>query len=309
MDCWWCMFLHRNLLDNSSLSLFEMVLYSDKHLLFSSRIPMTQHVKINSFDHWPALEGDNISTQAIKDRIVDMPQKMLLATHELEDYDKLLFMSQSVQMVIGGLKPATSLVFHKSLINLYRDQGLVTSFDITRLSAILFDYFSLRLSECPSRDADQIQVYIYNPLAVVALTQRTPQLAPYDELDDIHEWVMRCQGQGLHRDFILGLLFGLPISAVKQYVQYMGSEVCRYDGRQLISSYGESYYVWGEELKRDVKIREMLKEKFFTLLASHNLYRDLYDELTITAQPFRALSRELFEKNIYSLKISRDLYQ
>lgn len=268
----------------------------------------SQPTRTQAFDQWIMLDDDNISTDIIKQRVIDLPQKMLLATHGLGDYYKLFFMSQTVQMVLGGLKPATSISIDVSLFQSYQNAGLVGQFDLDTLNHILFEFFSLRVTEASLGDSSIIRFYIYNPEAVAHVTSRVAVLYPYNVNDNIHTWISQCVEMGLSRDFVLGLVFGYPISSVKQYSKYMAGDYCRFDGRQLISSYGEQYYVWGSELKRDVKIREQVKDSFFTGLASQELYRDLQKELSEVAEPFRAISKDAFEQTIYSLKISRDLY-
>jgi len=270
---------------------------------------LPQPTRTQAFDQWVMLDDDNISTDIIKQRVVDLPQKMLLATHELEDYYKLFFMSQTVQMVLGGLKPATSITIDNTLLKSYQNAGLLTTFSTEKLQQVFFEYFSLRVTDASLGDPSLTRFYIYNPEAVAQVTSRVSALYPYDHNENIHTWVSQCVNIGISRDFVLGLIFGYPVSAVKQYSKYMAGDFCRYEGRNLISSYGETYYVWGEELKRDVVIREELKEKFFTSLASQDLYRQLQNELSEVAIPFREISKDSFEQTIYSLKISRDLYE
>ncbi len=260
-----------------------------------------------AFDRWQLLDDDNLHLDEVKIRFFDMPQKLLLATHELDDYYKLFFLSQSILMVIGGLKPATSLSLDCSLLREYEEHRLLDTFSLKPLATTLFDYFSVSVAEKLYMTDNRIEFYVFNPTILEALHLRYPQLCPYTG-GNINRWIQSCIDAGVHRDMVLGLLFGFPISSVKQFIQYNTDSSCRIDERHRISSYGESYYVWGKELKRDVRIREHIKETFFTHLALNELYLQLARELHVTAEPFRMVSKDSFAHTVYSLKIAKDIY-
>lgn len=253
------------------------------------------------FNRWELLADDNLNLNEIKIRFFDLSSKILLAVGELPDYHKLFFLSQNIQMVIGALKPVTSITIDRGLIGEYVGSGLLDDFTMDEFARVLFEYFDVKLTErMPPLSQTTHEYYIYNPSLLQDMSLKYPTLIPY-EGQSINTWIEQNVAQGIDLDYVHGLMYGFPISSVKQFVKYQQGESCRLEGRTRISSYGEAYYVWGEEEKRDVIVREAIKEVFFTHLAQNTLYLQLIKELNQIAKPFRSLSRSNFERQIANL--------
>jgi len=258
-------------------------------------------LKDEIFNRWELLADDNLNLNEIKIRFFDLSSKLLLAVGELPDYYKLFFLSQNIQMVIGALKPVTNITIDRGLIGEYVGAGLIDDYAMDDFSRVLFEYFDVKLTErMPPLAQTTHEYYIYNPSLLKSMSLKYPSLLPY-EGQSINVWIEQNLAHGLELDYIHGLMYGFPISAVKQFVKYQQGESCRLEGRQRVSSYGEAYYVWGDEHKRDVMVREAIKEVFFAHLAQNTLYLQLIKELNVIAKPFRALSRSNFERQIANL--------
>ena len=91
-------------------------------------------------------------------------------------------------MVIGGLKPATSLSLDLSLLKEYEERGLLDAFSLTPLATVLFDHFSVSVAEKLHMTDNRIEFYVFNPQIVRALHTRYPKLLPYDG-GNIHRWI------------------------------------------------------------------------------------------------------------------------
>lgn len=249
------------------------------------------------FDQWHADAGDNLDVELIKERSLNFPEKMSEAVSQLEPYFQILLLSQNIQMVMGGLKPATSISIDKNLIAEYQRAGLVGKVDFSVMHRVLYEVFGLRLTEkLDGFDADRQDYFIYNPQLMGQISGKFARLAPYGG-SDLNSWIRQCE-KSAPLDYIYGLLYGYPVSAVKQFVKYQTGEDCRVSGRRIINSYGEAFVTWGVSNKRDVMIRERIKEAFFTYLADQHLYINLSRMLQLQAQDYRRVSHTNFEKMI-----------
>lgn len=259
----------------------------------------------SSFDQWLLLEDDNLFIDEIKMREKYFVSNFVTLAHRIDTYFSLYLLSQSIQLVMGGLKPVTSFSVEKKLYNFYRDHQLVDVFYDKKFSSLLFNLFEVKL-EIKREDDERIEYYLYNPRLVSQLHLKHPKLLPFTQTS-ITEYIRDSFYAHIPLHLVYGLLFGIPISAVKQYSQYMNFDQCRIDKRRLVSSYGEGYYVWGDEEKRDVMIREKYKEIFFLRLSSSPEYRTIISQLHAKAQKFRDLSQQLFEDSVYQLKIAKEI--
>lgn len=248
-------------------------------------------------DQWQVDPTDNLDVKSIKDRFLNLPEKMTEAVNVLEPYFRVWLLSQTIQMVIGGLKPATSISIDRSLIVEYKRAGLIKEFDFSHMHKVLYEKFGLRVTEkLDGFDPDKLDYFIYNPELLQKVTAKFDRLMPYDG-GDINVWIKDCQLLD-QSDYINGFLYGYPVSAIKQFTKYQTNLNCRLDGRKIINTFGEAYVVWGNEEKRDVMIHERVKEAFFTHLANQDSYMNLVRTLQVLAQDYRRVSQYSFEKMI-----------
>jgi hypothetical protein len=255
------------------------------------------HIK-EVFDHWRSLDNDNLYLPEVKSRFFGLPEKMYIAARELDEYAKLLFLSQTVQMVLGGLRPATKWEVDTRLLAEYEKQGLIQTFDVETLARVYFEFFDIRVVLV--KDDSVKKLYMYNPKLVERLHFLYEGITPYAD-QNIKLWIDENLSQGISKTVMKGLLYGVPVSSVKQYDTSMQSGSCRSYERHVVTSYGESYVVWGA-YARDVRVREEQKDTFFRYLSDNELYRDFINELHHRAQPFRSLSMHSFLNIASSVK-------
>jgi hypothetical protein len=253
-----------------------------------------------TFKSWDLKSDDNLDVNEIALRFFDYPEKLLNVAGIIDEYSSIFLLSQQIQMVIGGLKPLTTIDLNMELIDLYKQNNLAFEFDMSKLSAALFEYFSVRVEMAPQTHGENIvRYYISNPSCIAKLYKKYDKVNKFND-ESIADWIDRQRDSGYKNDFIWGILSGYPISAIKQFCKYTNGDVCRLEGRKRIVSYGEAYYVWGKELKRDVMIRETFKEMFFTRLAQNNVYIQLMKDLNTRAEPYRVVSKKHFEQQLFN---------
>ncbi|MCC6639368.1 hypothetical protein IT409_02315 [Candidatus Falkowbacteria bacterium] len=259
----------------------------------------------SSFDQWLLAADDNLYVDEIKRREAFFIPKFLELVSSVDSYHQLILLSQSLQMVLGGLKPVTSFVVDKKLYSLYKSKGMVGYFDMKSLAVLLFELFDVRLEQ-KKETSLQYEYYVYNPRLIAQLQKKHPKILRYND-EMLSTYIANSLHAGVNQILLMGLLFGIPMSAVKQYSKYMTHTACRLNDRLLVSSYGEGYYVWGQAYKRDVIVREKYKELFFMKLASSPQYRQCISTLNHVASPYRELSRKMFEYSLYMNQIQHDL--
>lgn len=251
------------------------------------------------FRQWQVLPEDNLESPEVRMRFFGLAEKLVKITNRIDRYYRILFLSQCLQMVLGGLKPMTVLSFDKGLLREYQKAELLDEFDVTALNGYLYEYFGLRITEKIIDRTDGADDYfVYNPALIQKISQKYfPDYVQFDSLE-INTWIMSLLSSGVPAEKLMGILFGFPISAVKQHLKYQTADLCRLEKRKVVSNYGESYVIWGDNVKRDVRVREMIKDEFFTNLAHNNLYLDLVKRLNKQAAVYRQVSRSSFERMI-----------
>lgn len=255
---------------------------------------MTANNLCNIFDQWNVNSEDNLDLEEIKARFVDFTVKLEEAAGRLDNYYKIMLLSQNIQMVIGGLKPVASLTIDKVLVEEYLRKGLLKDFDLAPLGAAMNGIFNLRVSEkLDGYDGNKFDFYVYNPKMISGLSNKFPKLSPYNG-QSLNLWIK--ENSHVPTDYLNGIIFGYPISAVKQFLKYQNQQECRLDNRKVVNNYGEAYIVWGDAHKRDVQVREALKETFFTNLATSDEYVALCNRLQAIAEEYRQVSQYSFEK-------------
>lgn len=250
---------------------------------------------VAAFDRYVTAELDTLDLQEIKSRFVFLSDNLIAASAQLPNYYKILLLSQTVQMVLGGLKAATSISLDKQLIDEYIHRGLLDKLDMNILNSVLYDNFSIRVTEkIDGYNADTLDYFIYNPNLLSTLSRKFSGLTSYNE-ENINQWLQHNSDKPI--DYLHGILYGYPLSAIKQFLKYQTMFACRVDGRHIINNYGEAYIVWDDQMRRDVLMREQVKETFFTQLASSPSYRQFTKSLQLVAQEYRAVGSEInFEK-------------
>lgn len=250
---------------------------------------------VAAFDRYVTGELDTLDLQEIKSRFVFLTDNLIAAANQLPNYYKILLLSQTVQMVLGGLKAATSISLDKHLIEEYIHRGLLETLDMSILNKVLYDNFSVCVTEkTDGYNADTLDYFIYNPNLLSTMSRKFSGLTSYND-ENINQWLQYNSDKPL--DYLHGILYGYPLSSIKQFLKYQTMYACRVDGRRIINNYGEAYIVWDEQMRRDVLMREQVKETFFTQLASNLGYRQLTKSLHAVAQEYRAVGSEVnFEK-------------
>ena len=253
---------------------------------------------LTSLGHWEVKEQDNLDLDEIRLRFFDLPQRMSNLANQLDEYGKIFLLSQSVQMVLGGLKCGATIYFDNNLIKEFERRRMIEGFDAQNISSLLFEHFHLCLTDALDQQSPAVsKYYLYNPELLRKISAKVKALDQYRG-EDINEWIERQIHKGLTKCYVKGMINGYPISAVKQHDQYQNDNACRIDQRRVINNYGESYVVWGKQLKRDVRIRESVKDAFFTNLSANQVYRDLIAQLNSQAMKYRQISQYNFERMI-----------
>jgi|GEM_PF-3563374 len=249
----------------------------------------------SAFDRYLTAELDTLDIAEIKSRFVFLSDNLIAAANQLPNYYKILLLSQTVQMVLGGLKSATSISLDKQLIDEYIHRDLLEVLNMDILNKVLYENFSVRVTEkTDGHNADTLDYFIYNPSLLSTLSRKFSGLTSYNG-ENLNQWLQFNSDKPL--DYLYGILYGYPLSSIKQFLKYQTMFACRVEGRHIINNYGEAYIVWDEHLRRDVLMREQVKETFFTQLASSTGYRQLTKSLQEVAAEYRTVGSEInFEK-------------